>query len=118
LFISCFVPLIPVAHFAYFSVLGLTVPLLVFFNLLFLTYWLLKRKRQLWLSAIILGLGLFCLGNFFRFKLTEEEVREADLGIMSYNVRGFNKYDLLNDPSADERIMEFISSEAPDILCI
>ncbi|MCM4165323.1 endonuclease [Arenibacter sp. A80] len=118
LFISCFVPQIPVAHFAYFSVLGLTVPLLVLFNLLFLSYWLLKGKRQLWLSAIVLGLGFFCLGNFFRFKLAEEEVREADLGIMSYNVRGFNKYDLLNDPLADERIMEFISLEAPDVLCI
>lgn len=94
------------------------VPLLVFFNLLFLTYWLLKRKRQLWLSAFVLVLGFFCLGNFFRFKLAEEEVKEGDLGIMSYNVRGFNKYDLLNDPTAEGRIMEFISSEAPDILCI
>jgi endonuclease/exonuclease/phosphatase family metal-dependent hydrolase len=63
-------------------------------------------------------LGFFCLGNFFRFKLAEEEVKEGDLGIMSYNVRGFNKYDLLNDPTAEGRIMEFISSEAPDILCI
>ena len=98
LFISCFVPQIPVTHFAYFSILSLTVPVLVLFNLLFLTYWLAKRKRQLLLS--------------------EEVIEESDLSIMSYNVRGFNKYDLLNDPSAEGRIMEFISSEAPDILCI
>lgn len=116
LFISCFVPQIPVTHFAYFSILGLTVPLLVFFNLLFLVYWLLKGRRQLWLSVFVLVLGFFCLGNFFRFKLTEEEISEGDLSIMSYNVRGFNKYNLLNDSSAEGRIMEFIFSEAPDIL--
>tara|TARA_R110000796_G_scaffold11552_7_gene39051 strand:- start:20717 stop:21751 length:1035 start_codon:yes stop_codon:yes gene_type:complete len=118
LFISCFVPQIPVTHFAYFSILSLTVPVLVLFNLLFLTYWLAKRKRQLLLSGFVLLLGYICLGNFFRFKLAEEVIEESDLSIMSYNVRGFNKYDLLNDPSAEGRIMEFISSEAPDILCI
>ncbi|GBF19549.1 MULTISPECIES: endonuclease/exonuclease/phosphatase family protein [Arenibacter] len=118
LLISCFVPQIPVTHFAYFSILSLTVPVLVLFNLLFLTYWLAKRKRQLLLSAFVLLLGYICLGNFFRFKLAEEVIEESDLSVMSYNVRGFNKYDLLNDPSAEGRIMEFISSEAPDILCI
>ena len=118
LFISCFVPQISVTHFAYFSILSLTVPLLVLFNLLFVAYWLFKRKRQLWLSTVVLIMGYFLLGNFFRFKLAEEEVKEMDLSIMSYNVRAFNRYDLLNDPSAEGRIMEFISSENPDILCI
>ena len=118
LFISCFVPLISVLHFAYFSILSLMVPLLVLFNLIFLTYWLLKRKRQLWLSAFVLLLGYISLGNFFKFKLSEEEIKEGDLSIMSYNVKGFNKFDWLHDASVEGRIMEFISSEDPDILCI
>ena len=118
LFISCFVPLISVVHFAYFSILSLMVPLLVLFNLIFLTYWLLKRKRQLWLSAFVLLLGYISLGNFFKFKLSEEEIKEGDLSIMSYNVKGFNKFDWLHDASVEGRIMEFISSEDPDILCI
>tara|TARA_R110002049_G_scaffold187568_2_gene355877 strand:+ start:8834 stop:9736 length:903 start_codon:yes stop_codon:yes gene_type:complete len=94
------------------------VPLLVLFNLIFLTYWLLKRKRQLWLSAFVLLLGYISLGNFFKFKLSEEEIKEGDLSIMSYNVKGFNKFDWLHDASVEGRIMEFISSEDPDILCI
>jgi len=118
LFISCFVPLISVVHFAYFSILSLMVPLLVLFNLIFLTYWLLKWKRQLWLSAFVLLLGYICLGNFFKFKLSEKEIKEGDLSIMSYNVKGFNKFDWLHDASVEVRIMEFISSEDPDILCI
>lgn len=118
LFVSCFVPLISVAHFAYFSILSLMVPLLVLFNLLYLAYWLFKRKKQLLLSAFVLVLGYICLGNFFKFKLSEEEIKKGDLSIMSYNVKGFNKFDWLHDASVEGRIMEFITSEDPDILCI
>ena len=118
LFVSCFVPLISVVHFAYFSILSLTVPLLVLFNLLFLAYWLFKRKKQLWLSVFVLVLGYICLGNFFRFKLSEEEIKKEDLSIMSYNVRGFNKFEWIHDASVGDRIMDFITSEDPDILCI
>ena len=118
LFISCFVPQIPVANFAYFSILSLTVPLLVLFNLLFLAYWLFKRKRQLWLSAFVLAFGYFILGNFFRFKLSEEKIMEEDLSIMSYNVRGFNVYEWIHDTSVGDQIIDLITAEDPDILCI
>tara|TARA_R110000868_G_scaffold21614_11_gene89574 strand:+ start:5271 stop:6086 length:816 start_codon:yes stop_codon:yes gene_type:complete len=66
----------------------------------------------------VLLLGYISLGNFFKFKLSEEEIKEGDLSIMSYNVKGFNKFDWLHDASVEGRIMEFISSEDPDILCI
>jgi endonuclease/exonuclease/phosphatase family metal-dependent hydrolase len=118
LFISCFVPQISVVHFAYFSILSLMVPLLVLFNLLFLAYWLFKRKRQLWLSAFVLAFGYFILGNFFRFKLAEEEIKKEDLSIMSYNVRGFNVYEWIHDTSVGDQIVDLITAEDPDILCI
>lgn len=91
---------------------------MVLFNLLFLGYWVLKGKRQLLLSAFVLGLGYICFGNFFKFNLSEEEIKEEDLSIMSYNVRAFNKFEWIHDSSVGDQIMDLISKEEPDILCI
>jgi len=118
LLISCAIPQIPVAQFPYFSILSLMVPLLVLLNIAFLMYWVLKRKKQLWLSAVILFLGYTLLGTFFKFKLSEVPIQNGELSIMTYNVRGFNKYDWIEDSSIGDQILDLIVSETPDILCI
>tara|TARA_R110002051_G_C8646429_1_gene486919 strand:- start:117 stop:1001 length:885 start_codon:yes stop_codon:yes gene_type:complete len=93
------------------------VPILVLINFVFLLYWAFAQKKQLLLSLIVLLLGYFLLGTFFNFKFSQEEILEEDLSVMSYNVRGFNKYNWIEDASLGDQIIDFIKGEDPDILC-
>ncbi len=111
------VPYISSGRFSFLSFLSLAVPLLVGVNVLFLLYWALKRKKQLLMSFFVLLFGYFTLGTFLKFKFTEETVLEEDLKVMSYNVRGFNKYEELESKTVFEDIMTFVDGEDPDIIC-
>ncbi len=114
---ACAVPYISDERFAFLSFLSLAVPVLVGINFLFLFYWLVLRRRQFWLSLFVLIFGYFNLGTFVTFKLTEEAVLEEDLSVMSYNVRGFNRFKELDNPNVFEDIKQFIEKERPDIVC-
>lgn len=111
------VPYISDVRFAFLSFLSLTVPVLVAVNALFFLYWLSKRKKQLWVSLTVLVLGYISLGTFVRFNFQEEYSENEGLKVMSYNVRGFNKYGELDNPKVFEDIKAFIDKEQPDIIC-
>lgn len=113
---ACAVPYISSERLSFLSFLSLAVPLLVGINFLFCLYWTLKRKKQLGLSLSILVFGYFVLGTFIKLGFSEE-VLEEDLKVMSYNVRGFNKYKYIKSPTVFEDIKAFIDKENPDIIC-
>ncbi|MFS4492316.1 endonuclease/exonuclease/phosphatase family protein [Maribacter sp. 2308TA10-17] len=117
LLLACAVPHVSDGRFSFLSFLSLTVPLLVGFNFFFFLYWLLKRRKQVCVSVFVLVFGYFSLGTFIKFKLTEEEILEDDLSIMSYNVRSFNRYDNLDVPNVFEKVKAFVDQEQPDIIC-
>lgn len=111
------VPHISSDKFSFLAFLSLAVPFLVGVNALFFVYWVLRRKRQFLLSFVILLVGYFALGTFMKFGLTEEPILEEDLSVMSYNVRGFNKYEELDNRFVFEDIKAFVDQEQPDIIC-
>ncbi|MFK7813418.1 MAG: endonuclease/exonuclease/phosphatase family protein [Maribacter sp.] len=114
---ACVVPYISSENFSFLSFLSLAVPVLVGINILFLLFWTLKRKRQLWVSLSVLVLGYFSLGTFIKLNFSEDEILEEDLSIMSYNVRGFNKWGELDNPNVFEDVKAFVEQENPDIIC-
>ena len=117
LLLSYFLPLISPKLVPLFSVLSLFVPLLIFINLFFLVYWLLKLKKHIVLSALVLGIGWFVTPPLF--KIAQKKVLlNDDLKIMSYNVRMFNYYKWIKQDSIDHNILSLISSADPDILAI
>ncbi|TMM53852.1 endonuclease [Maribacter algarum] len=114
---ACAVPYISNEKFSFLSFLSLTVPLLVGMNFFSLLFWMLKRRRQLWLSLFVLVFGYFTLGTFLKFNFWGEDLQEEDLSIMSYNVRGFNRYNQLDNPNVFEDVKSLIDKEQPDIIC-
>ena len=53
----------------------------------------------------------------FRFS-SDVNDNEADLKVMTYNVRGFNKYAWSKDATLGDQIIDFIKEENPDVLCL
>lgn len=100
-----------------FSLISLAVPFLVLINGAFALYWIIRLKKQFILSVLVIAIGYQYITKFYAFK-GEKILLTEDVKIMSYNVRMFNLYKWIDEKNVDEKIYDFINSEAPDILCI
>ncbi|WP_179319525.1 endonuclease/exonuclease/phosphatase family protein [Winogradskyella helgolandensis] len=115
---SYILPYIPPRSFASLSVLSLGVPLLILFNVAFLIYWLIRVKKQMLLSLVVLLLGWNYINSMYKFSSSEDVKDDSDFSVMSFNVRLFNKYDWLKDKTVKDSILDFINKEQPDVLCL
>ena len=111
------IPFLNPSAFGLLSVMSLSMPLLLFSNAFFLTYWLLKLKKQLFVSLVVLGLGYNTLQTLFRFQ-EKKDFLDEDLKVMSYNVRLFNKSKWSKKDSLGEKTALLIRKQNPDVLGI
>ncbi len=118
LLISYILPYVSPRSFASLSVLSLGVPLLILFNIVFFIYWLLRVKKQMLLSLVVLVLGWNYINSMYKFSASEDIKDNASFSVMSFNVRLFNKYDWLKDKTVKDSILDFIKREQPDVLCL
>lgn len=117
LFISFFSYYVSPNSILFISFLGLTVPVLIGLNLAFLLYWIVKLKRQLLISTIVLLLGFQFITKLYSFE-EKKVLLSADVKVMSYNVRMFNIYNWIDEENVDQKIYNFINEKKPDILCL
>ena len=100
---------------------GLAYPFLLLINLLFVFFWLLLFKKNLFLSLIVILIGYNHINNSFQFSSSSFENKENFMKVLSYNVRLFNVYkynrDDKNRCNDRNKIFDFIKTEAPDIMC-
>jgi endonuclease/exonuclease/phosphatase family metal-dependent hydrolase len=118
LLISYVLPYLPPQKFALLSVLSLGVPLLIVLNVLFFIYWLLKVKKQLLLSLIVLIFGVRYINSLYKFSSSKHIEDKGNISVMNYNVRLYNLYNWSPSKTIKEDILQFINDEQPDILCV
>jgi endonuclease/exonuclease/phosphatase family metal-dependent hydrolase len=108
---------VPPSRFYWLSVLAVGYPFLLFVQLLFLFFWLYKRKRYVYLPLLVLLLGWSHFFNFFAYKgLAATSPSAEGLRLMSYNVHYFN----VGSATATEdkaRILSNIEEQAIDVFC-
>ncbi len=104
------------ADFPIAGILNFSIPFLWVINALFVVLWLIKLKKQILLSLVIMAIGWFQMHKLFVFP---NQVKIADNGIkvMSYNVMQFYSKKDKKKSSYDD-IHKFVLEENPDILCI
>ena len=116
LLLSYFLPFIPPHLSPLLAVLSLAVPFLILSNLVFFLFWLLKLKRQLLLSFLVLLIGFNHVNSLFKFPNSKILKKQNQFSVMNYNVRLFNLYSWIDDDNVEVDIMKFIKSQAPDII--
>ena len=116
LLLSYVLPYIEPKKFAFLSVLSLSVPFLILLNILFVIYWILKVRKQLLLSLIVLLIGYNYLGSLYRFSSSRQVDDVENILVMNYNVRLFNVFKWIPDETVDQKIVDFINEKQPDIL--
>ncbi|WP_169630346.1 endonuclease/exonuclease/phosphatase family protein [Flavobacterium sp. ASW18X] len=104
------------SFFGVFSFLGLFIPVIAFVHFGFIVLWLTtKKKWRALYSVLSIVFIYYAFGLFFRpFSGPGEET----ISIMSFNARGFNRYDWMADEKGGDRISKFLNKKFPDILCI
>ena len=118
LLMSYVLPYIEPKKFAFLSVLSLAVPFFIIINSLFVIYWLLKVKKQLLLSLVVLALGYNYVFSLYKLSSSKNIVDNENISVMNYNVRLFNVFDWIEDPNLKENMAKFISQNNPDIICL
>ena len=102
-------------HFPELATIGLGLPVLLIINLAFLIYWLIKLKKQILLSLIIIALGYDVVTNMLVFGNRSKSGIES-IELMSFNVRHFNIFKWLDKENIPQKIEDFVLSESPDII--
>ncbi|WP_047546533.1 endonuclease/exonuclease/phosphatase family protein [Psychroserpens sp. Hel_I_66] len=118
LLLSYILPYAEPNKFAFLSVLSLAVPFLIIINILFVIYWLLKVKKQMLVSLVVLALGYNYVFSLYKLTTSKNVVDTENISVMNYNVRLFNAFDWIKDPNLKDHISKFISEKNPDILCM
>ena len=117
LILSYLSPFISPTFFWPISFFGLLFPIFYVINSLFLIYWIIGFKKQIWANIIILLIGIQYIGLFFGTQPTTTKTTDS-IKVLSYNVRLFNRYEWISDPDVKSEIFKFIRKENADILCI
>ncbi|MDC8003485.1 endonuclease/exonuclease/phosphatase family protein [Aureisphaera galaxeae] len=120
LVISFVLPYLPPSTFPTLSILSLAVSPLLFINILFALYWLLRLRKQVWVSLIVLIIAFFHFNPFFEISSEGDASKyNTTLSVLSYNVRLFNAYEKENNADAvSQKMNEILSADDPDMLFI
>ena len=114
-----FVPYLSPKVFTTISILSVfTSPILVI-NFIFVVYWIIRRKKKVFLSLILLTIAYFSFPSFIKFssaEITSEYTNQ--LKVLSYNVRLFNAYEEKSPVNVAESLSELLESQDPDVVCI
>ncbi|UTW66502.1 endonuclease/exonuclease/phosphatase family protein [bacterium SCSIO 12643] len=100
---------------ALFYLAGLTYPFFLLINILFILYWVYQRKLVFILPLIACIIGSSNFKSLIAFN-SKPKQETSTFKIMSFNVRLFNKYKWIEKDHLDDKIIEYIKSESPDII--
>lgn len=118
LLFSYILPFLPPKTFSVLSVVNLGVSFLILVNALCFLYWLIRLKKQMTLSLVVLLIGYFSFGSLYKFSSSKKIESSGNIKVMNYNVRLFNLYEWLPEKNIETKITDFIKIESPDVLCL
>jgi endonuclease/exonuclease/phosphatase family metal-dependent hydrolase len=123
LMLAYLAPLVNPAKLFFPALFGLAYPYLLLVNLIFLLIWLIRLKKEVLLSLIVIILGWNHLNNLIPINFKDSGIPESTdpdriFKALSYNVRGFDVYRWTNDPEAKQEIFDFLKNQDPDLVCI
>ncbi len=116
--LSYLTPYIPPKSFPLLAGISLVVSPLLMLNILFLIYWIIRIKRRMWLSALVLLIGIYHFNAFLQLPSSTDPipVNAKQLKILSYNVRLFEAYEPVPDKDVLTKISSLINEQQPDVM--
>jgi endonuclease/exonuclease/phosphatase family metal-dependent hydrolase len=112
----------PDGSFWWLQLIALTYGFLLLFNLSFVLFWILVKRKLYWYSAIAILIGFSKIFGIAEPGFSSEEPQKDSasmmpLKVMSFNVRLFDLYNWFHSNETREKIFKFLKNESPDIVC-
>jgi endonuclease/exonuclease/phosphatase family metal-dependent hydrolase len=102
-----------------FAFLGLIQPALIIVNILFLLYWLIRRKRQMFFSLAVILISFMHFNRQYQISIGNlGTAPEKSIRLMSWNVKLFDLYNWSGNKETREKMFNLIRSEDPAVLCL
>lgn len=103
--------------FALPAFFGLAYPYLLLINIILVVVWAMLLRLEALISVVVIALGFTHFSNYI--KLTRPSGDKTNtFKVLSYNVRLFNYFENKNGPTSENRIVEFLKVQKPDIVCL
>jgi endonuclease/exonuclease/phosphatase family metal-dependent hydrolase len=102
-----------------FAFICMTYPFLLFINILFILFWLIFKKWFFIISLLSILLGWNSVKKSFQIQLKKpvQPLTENSIRLLTYNVRLFNYYQWHKDTATWQKIIDFVLTEEPDVVC-
>lgn len=100
------------------SLLGLAYPYLLIANLLLLLYWITRWKKTAWFVLAVILLGIPTFMTYYGTASIQEDQKEHDLSLLSYNVRYFDIYNWSKQKDTRQKLFDYLNRFEGDIICL
>ena len=122
IFMAYLAPVVNPARMVLPALFGLAYPYLLMVHLAFICYWLIRLKKEILISVIVVLLGWNHLNNLLPINIRTSEIpvnssQDRFLKALSYNVRGFDIYQWSKEPEAKKEIFKFLETQEPQLVC-
>jgi endonuclease/exonuclease/phosphatase family metal-dependent hydrolase len=104
--------------FGYLALFGLAYPFILLANLLFISYWLLKKRKNALFSAIAILIGINHFTDFFQISFTDDiNPARSTIKVLTYNVHLFDLYNAKSGTVTRDKIYDVLVREKADVIC-
>lgn len=119
LLLANFSPLVNPSRVWPMAFMGLLQPAFMLANVLFLLYWIVRRKQQVYYTLIALLISMIHISKQFRIPLGSPDPAPAQaFSLMSWNVKLFDLYNWSGNKETRAKMFELIKAQDPGVLCL
>lgn len=109
---------VPPRSLGYLTLVGLGYPVLLIVNLACILFWILRRRRWVWLSVITIGVGFNHFTDFFQVNIPPAPgTAGRTLKVLTWNVQLFGLYNWENNVACRNAMFDVLDEEKADVLC-
>jgi len=104
----------------FFAFFGLGYPFLLVGNIVFIIFWIVKKKKFFLVPLITVLIGWTYISSLVQISFKSnnaEKSTDSEFSIISYNIRLFDLYDWIKGENTSGKIFDFIKSKSSDIIC-
>ncbi len=103
--------------FAFPAFFGLAYPYLLLINLIIAIIWAMLLRWEAVISVVIIAMGFTHFSNYIKLGKPNGD-KTNTFKVMSYNLRLFNYFESKKSISSETKVVEYIKTQKPDILCM
>jgi len=96
---------------------GLAYPYLLLINIILAVIWAMLLRFEALISVAAIAIGFTHFSNYIKLSKPSGD-KTNTFKVLSYNLRLFNYFENKNSTSSENKVLEFLKAQKPDILCM